>query len=55
MVHNLYYNAEEDYYVCPMGQHIRKKGDVHRVNEGWFYCFLQPLYALRATMGAMGI
>lgn len=36
MVHNLYYNAEEDYYVCPMGQHLRKKGDVRRVSEGGF-------------------
>jgi len=23
---NLYYNSEEDYYVCPMGQHMDKVG-----------------------------
>lgn len=23
---NLYYNSEEDYYVCPMGQHMNKVG-----------------------------
>ncbi len=23
---NLYYNADEDYYVCPMGQHMNKVG-----------------------------
>ena len=27
-VQNLYYNAEEDYYVCPMGQHMEHVGDV---------------------------
>ena len=28
LVQNLYYNAEEDYYVCPMGQHMEHIGDV---------------------------
>ena len=27
LVQNLYYNAEEDYYVCPMGQHMDHIGD----------------------------
>ena len=27
-VQNLYYNAEEDYYVCPMGQHMEHIGVV---------------------------
>ena len=28
LVQNLYYNAEDDYYVCPMGQHMEHIGDV---------------------------
>ncbi len=28
LVHNLYYNAAGDYYVCPMGQHMEHIGDV---------------------------
>ena len=28
LVPNLYYNAEEDYYVCPMGQHMEHTADV---------------------------
>ena len=27
LVHNLYYNEAEDYYVCPMGQHMEHVGD----------------------------
>ena len=26
-VHNLYYNTQEDYYVCPMGQHLSYIGE----------------------------
>ena len=26
---NFYYNAEEDYYVCPMGQHMSRIGTAH--------------------------
>ncbi len=26
---NFHYNAEEDYYVCPMGQHMRRVGTSH--------------------------
>ncbi len=26
---NLHYNADEDYYVCPMGQHMRRIGTSH--------------------------
>ena len=28
-IENLYYNAEEDYYVCPMGQHMTRVGTRH--------------------------
>lgn len=30
---NLYYNAEKDYVVCPMGQHMRYIGDKESINE----------------------
>jgi len=26
-VSNLYYNAQQDYFVCPMGQHLKKVGE----------------------------
>lgn len=29
LVENLYYNAKEDYYVCPMGQHLTFVGKTH--------------------------
>lgn len=29
-VENLFYNRENDYYVCPMGQHMTYKHDVYR-------------------------
>ena len=28
-IENLHYNAEEDYYVCPMGQHMTRVGTRH--------------------------
>ena len=28
-IENLYYNAKEDYYVCPMGQHMTRAGTRH--------------------------
>lgn len=33
LVQNLYYNAEEDYYVCPMGQHLVRIGDFISVSD----------------------
>ena len=33
LVHNLYYNAEEDYYVCPMGQHMAHIGDTQSTSD----------------------
>ena len=33
LVQNLYYNAEEDYYVCPMGQHMEHIGDVQSKSD----------------------
>lgn len=30
---NLYYNATDDYFVCPMGQHLEKKGNKTTTNK----------------------
>ena len=30
---NLYYNKEKDYYVCPMGQHMKRTGVRHYKTE----------------------
>ena len=32
-VQNLYYNADEDYYVCPMGQHLEHWRDVKSTSD----------------------
>lgn len=32
LVQNMYYNAGEDYYVCPMGQHMDRCGTRHLVS-----------------------
>jgi transposase len=33
---NLYYNKEQDYFVCPMGQHLTKKGDGTRTSDNGY-------------------
>lgn len=33
---NLYYNKEEDYYVCPMGQHMEKAGEGKRISANGY-------------------
>lgn len=33
---NLYYNQEEDYYVCPMGQHLRNIKEGKRVSSNGY-------------------
>lgn len=30
---NLFYNAQDDYFVCPMGQHLQNKGKTTKTNE----------------------
>ena len=35
-VENLYYNVEGDYYVCPMGQHMRRVGTRHDKTESGY-------------------
>jgi hypothetical protein len=36
LIQNLYYNAQEDYYVCPMGQHMTKVGEGKRVSSNGY-------------------
>jgi len=33
---NLYYNKEQDYFVCPMGQHMERIGTIHTKTESGF-------------------
>jgi transposase len=33
---NLYYNSEQDYFVCPMGQHLTKKGTGIRISNNGY-------------------
>jgi transposase len=33
---NLYYNKEQDYFVCPMGQHLTKKGVGTRMSDNGY-------------------
>jgi transposase len=33
---NLYYNAKEDYFVCPMGQHMNKTGTATRKSDNGY-------------------
>lgn len=49
-VNNLYYNSEEDYYVCPMGQHMEKIGDKTRESESGFISY-QSLYKAKNCTG----
>lgn len=30
---NLYYNAKDDYFVCPIGQHLQNKGNTTKTNQ----------------------
>ena len=33
---NLFYNAQDDYFVCPMGQHLERKEDIIKTNAHGF-------------------
>lgn len=33
LIQNMYYNSSEDYYVCPMGQHMERCGTQHPVSD----------------------
>ncbi|MDR0833524.1 MAG: IS1182 family transposase [Candidatus Symbiothrix sp.] len=46
---NLYYNAEKDYFVCPMGQHLEKVGIGTRTSEGGFVSNIDYYQAQNCT------
>jgi transposase len=45
LVQNLYYNKEQDYYVCPMGQHMEKVGNTTRKSDSGFVSHLSVYMA----------
>ncbi len=49
LIQNLYYNKEQDYYVCPMGQHIDKVGNTSRKNESGFVSHISIYGAKNCT------
>ena len=46
---NLYYNKAEDYYVCPMGQHMEKTGNATRKSESGYESHLSVYQAKNCT------
>ena len=36
LVQNLYYNAQDDYFVCPMGQHMENTGTTERKSDSGY-------------------
>lgn len=36
LAQNLYYNSKEDYFVCPMGQHMEKTGAITRKTDSGY-------------------
>ncbi len=49
-VENLHYNAEGDYFVCPMGQHMRRVGTRHDRTESG-YIIEQAAYRAQRCQG----
>ena len=46
---NLYYNKEENYYVCPMGQHMTQVGVKRKVSDNGFVSYTHRYRAQRCT------
>lgn len=46
---NLYYNREDDYYVCPMGQHLTRAGSASRTTNGGYVIRTEIYRAQRCT------
>lgn len=44
---NLYYNKEEDYFVCPMGQHLVKIKEGKRISENGYISHVSYYQAIR--------
>ena len=49
-IENLHYNAEGDYFVCPMGQHMRRVGTRHEKTESG-YVIEQAAYRAQHCQG----
>ena len=49
LIWNLYYNKEEDYYVCPMGQHLEKIGEREEETQNGFKIKITQYQARRCT------
>ena len=49
-IENLHYNAEGDYFVCPMGQHMRRVGTRHDRTESG-YVIEQAAYRAQRCQG----
>ena len=45
LVTNLYYNAEQDYYVCPMGQHMTLLTKANRTTENGYKSIISKYQA----------
>jgi len=54
LVQNLYYNPEEDYYVCPMGQHMGKTVDITRESENGYQSHASLYQAKNCTGCPLG-
>ena len=49
LVQNLYYNKTEDYYVCPMGQHMKKVGNATPKSASGYESHLSVYQAKKCT------
>lgn len=49
LVQNMYYNAERDFYVCPMGQHLERCGTRTSVSELGYRSVLSVYRAANCT------
>lgn len=47
LVQNLFYNSNEDYYVCPMGQHLNKIGEGKRTSDNGYESHVSYYQATR--------
>ena len=50
---NLYYNKEQDYFVCPMGQHLTKKGVGTRASDNGYVSNVSYYQAARCKGGPL--
>lgn len=50
LAQNLYYNVKEDYFVCPMGQHLGKTGTTTRKSENGYISTLS-IYEAKNCQG----